>query len=224
MRIPFTKYGMPQVFLLPLAILVLMGIILWAGVALPSMGIAMTIEFLLAIVLVWALSFFRDPVRNIPTAGGILLSPADGTITDIEEFDDEWVGKSVRVGIFLSIFNVHINRVPCGVRVEGTAYKEGFYTNAMNPESGKVNESNRIEMVRLVGGEKIAVRQISGAIARRIVCKLEKGQQVVAGEQFGMLKFGSRTELIFGAESFSRQVEIGDKVKAGETIFARLRS
>jgi len=184
-------------------------------------------ELLLGAVLVWALSFFRDPDRRCPQQPDLLLAPADGRITDIETVDDDPFiqGKALRIGIFLSIFNVHINRMPCSVRVEGTLYAPGKYKNAMNPDSSRVNESNEVRLLRQEDPQdRIKVRQISGAIARRIICGASPGQDFAAGERFGMIKFGSRTELyIAHSDKVQCCVKIGDKVKAGLTVLAKYR-
>jgi len=174
---------------------------------------------------VWSLSFFRDPYRKIPDNPNLLLSPADGTITDIETVTDcpDLPGEYLRIGIFLSIFNVHINRTPCPVRIQKITYKKGRYTNALNPHSGRVNEANDILMTRLNDPkDALLVRQISGAIARRIVCNAQIGQEFPGGYRFGMLKFGSRTELYLPARQDTKcLVKVKDKVKAGLTILAR---
>jgi len=183
------------------------------------------IELLLAGFLIWSLSFFRDPERRCPCEGNLLLAPADGTITDIETVqEDDFIGeKAIRIGIFLSIFSTHINRAPCNVKVERITYKEGKCRNAMNPESGRVNESNDLALVRTdEPTDKLIVRQISGAIARRIVCAAAEGQELAGGERFGMIKFGSRTELYLPVRENARcLVEIGDRVKAGLTELVR---
>jgi len=190
-----------------------------------SVGLFCFIEVVLAIVLTWLLSFFRDPKRDIPTGSNLILSPADGTIADIEVVDEPnfMNGPATRIGIFLSIFNVHINRAPCAVKIENITYRKGGFINAMDSNCGKINESNNLSMVRLnEPTEKIYVRQISGAIARRIVCDAQQGQEFTGGEIFGMIKFGSRTELYLPADSAAKiLVKKGDKVKAGITILAK---
>ncbi|MGB8225401.1 MAG: phosphatidylserine decarboxylase, partial [Sedimentisphaerales bacterium] len=206
-----------------------------AVLAMPGGLVFWLIEAILAMVLIWILSFFRDPKRDIPTDDNLILSPADGTISDIEEVDEPNFigGRATRIGIFLSIFNVHINRTPCAVQIGKITYRKGKFKNAMNPISGKVNESNDIAMTRLKEPkDKMLVRQISGAIARRIVCDAQEGQEFSGGAVFGMLKFGSRTELYLPASPAKRGepagsgaeiiVRKGDKVKAGLTILARL--
>jgi phosphatidylserine decarboxylase len=174
------------------------------------------------------LSFFRNPRRKISLDERVLLSPADGTITDIDETDvPELGGKVQRIGMFLSIFNVHLNRMPCSVRVESTTYKKGKFINAMSAESSKVNESNDVLMVRLSEPrDRLLVRQVSGAIARHIVCKAEPGQEYAQGFAFGMIKFGSRTELYlpFAEGRYTIAVKIGDKVRAGLTPLLEYKS
>jgi len=222
MRIPITKYGLPQVVVYPGLCALLM--ILSIFIAFISTGLFWFIEIVLAATLVWMLSFFRDPVRIIPVGDNLILCPADGTITEVQVVDepDFMGGPAIRVGIFLSIFNVHLNRTPCAVRIENIDYRKGAFINAMDANCGKLNESNNLSMTRLnEPKEKIFVRQISGAIARRIVCDAQKGQEFTGGAIFGMIKFGSRTELYLPAQSNAKiLVKKGDKVKAGSTILA----
>ncbi len=225
MRIPLTRYGLPEVVVYPAAVLVLMAAVgLFGSAWLPVWGLIVA-EGILALVLGWALMFFRDPHREPPRDDRLLLSPADGTITDVgvveeSEFID---GPAFRVGIFLSIFNTHINRAPCDATIEKITYRPGKYINAMSPRAGKENESNNLTMVRTSHPQdRFLVRQISGAIARRIVCAAREGQQLAGGERFGMIKFGSRTELYLPASaSVECLVRIGDKVKAGITPLVR---
>ena len=221
MRISLTKYGLPQVVVYP--VLVFAAMIIFpriAGVFLPQWAV-FTIKVILAVILIWILMFFRDPERRCPSDSNLLLAPADGRITEIERVEETGFidGPALRIGIFLSIFNVHINRAPCNVRVEKITYKKGKYLNAMNSQSGRINESNELDLVRTETPEdKLIVRQISGAIARRIVCATAEGRELSGGEQFGMIKFGSRTELYLPvSENAKCLVKIGDKVKAGLT-------
>jgi phosphatidylserine decarboxylase len=226
MRIPITRYGWPQVIVFPAALLAAMIVFALGTIALLPLWAFVLSETALAAVLVWVLMFFRDPERLCPSQPELLLAPADGRITDIETVEEEGFigGPALRIGIFLSIFNVHINRAPCNVRVETITYKKGKYVNALNPQSGRVNESNNLGLVRTDSpADKFVVRQISGAIARRIVCATKEGRQLAGGERFGMIKFGSRTELYVPISSCDTQYEIkclvriGDKVKAGLT-------
>ncbi len=225
MRIPITKYGLPQVVVYPAIVLaVMVGVLLVLKGKMPAWGVVV-IELLLLAVLVWILSFFRDPQRQIPEGANILLSPADGVVSDIATVDEQTFvgGKALRIGIFLNIFNVHINRMPCAARVESVTYKKGRFINAMNADSGRVNESNDIGLTRLEApADRLLVRQISGAIARRIVCKAQVVEEFAAGEKFGMIKFGSRTELYLPIRGEATcQVKVGDKVKAGLTVLVR---
>jgi phosphatidylserine decarboxylase len=226
MRIPLTKYGLPQVAVFPAGLLLFILILGWAihkGIVKPAPG--WIIEILLMIVLGWVLSFFRDPIRTIPRDDSLLLSPADGVVRDIEILEGVpgFEGKTLRIGIFLSIFNVHINRVPCAVRVDKIEYKPGEFRDARDPQATTLNESNAVILTRLSEPkDKLIVRQISGAIARRIVCGAKEGQEYPAGGQYGMIKFGSRTELYVPVrDSMQTVVTVGQTVKAGETTLVR---
>lgn len=221
-----TKYGLPQVVVLPVTILAVMAIVLAAGSkAIISYKVAVAVQIIMLVLLMWVLAFFRDPHRRIPQGSDILVSPADGRVTDIKAVQEENVinGEALRIGIFLSIFDVHINRTPCAVRIDNITHKPGQYTNAMNAVSGRVNESNDIAMTRLGKPmHPLLVRQISGAIARRIVCEAQVGENFTCGQKFGMIKFGSRTELYLPTrENVRLRVKVGDKVKAGQTILAK---
>ncbi|MBN1972837.1 MAG: phosphatidylserine decarboxylase family protein [Sedimentisphaerales bacterium] len=250
MKIPLTKYGWPQVAAFPVIILAAMIFIALFAIKLLPPWAVLFFELILALLLIWSISFFRDPSRNCPSDENLLLSPADGKITEIETVErKEFLGApAIKIGIFLSIFNVHINRAPCSVRVKKIVYKKGQYKNAMNPESGRVNESNELQLIRTANPtDKLIVKQISGAIARRIVCRTSPGEELKGGEKFGMIKFGSRTELyvpvpadtgdlnpdISGSSSRTKDdtqrnqyqvtclVKKGDKVKAGLTPLVR---
>jgi len=216
---------MPQVVIYPILILVFMLGVLSAGARYLPTAATIVIELLLSIVLVWALSFFRDPKRIPPADNSLLLAPADGTITDVDIIEEDQFIKApaIRISIFLSIFNTHINRAPAKVTVENVLYKTGQYKNALNAESAKVNESNTIWMTKTdEPKDRLIVRQISGAIARRIVCETQKGQILDSGEKFGMIKFGSRTDLFLPMNKYAKcTVKIGDKVKAGLTPLVR---
>jgi len=223
-----TKYGWPQVVILPALILIAMAG--WLILGPPLVGLLPTwailvVEIILAILIIYTLSFFRDPYRIPPIDKKNILSPADGKITDIESVEENNFigGPSIKFGIFLSIFNAHINRAPCDVKVQKIIYKEGKYLNAANPQAGQVNESNNLNLIRTENPkDKLVVRQISGAIARRIVCDATEEQFLNCGEKFGMIKFGSRTEIYLTAQSnIKLLVKKGDKVKAGVTILAR---
>ncbi len=177
------------------------------------------------VVWVWLISFFRDPKRVREYEPGELCAPADGTVTEISELESYAPidGPAVRIGIFLSIFNVHVNRSPCGGVVRSMEYRPGKFLDARNEDSGELNESNTIVLeadAPLPG--PVVVRQIVGVLARRIVCHGLVGDRWGIGQRFGMLKFGSRTELIIPKPAGTEIcVSIGDKVRAGLTILAR---
>ena len=154
------------------------------------------------------------------------MAPADGKVVDITLLDHyEFIGgPAVRIGIFLSIFNVHINRAPWAGRVVETHYQPGKFLNALRPESAELNEFMWIGLESLdLPPRRFAVRQISGMLAKKIVCTLVPGQTVARGEKFGMIKLGSRTELILPA-GVEITVELGDTIHAGSDVVARWSS
>lgn len=168
--------------------------------------------------------FFRDPKRTIPDGPNLLVAPADGTVTDVTPLPEyEFLGTpSVRVGIFLSVLNVHINRAPFDGRVLDTHYKPGEFVNAQRPDCADRNESNWIGFEDPASPKRrFAVRQVSGMLARKIVCTLQPGSTVRRGEKFGMIKLGSRTEVILPADAVMIHVRPGDKVRAGSDVIGR---
>jgi phosphatidylserine decarboxylase len=178
-------------------------------------------------LIVWLFAFFRDPNRTIPTDPDVMVSPADGTVSDITEIGHfELLGAPcVRIGIFLSVFNVHINRSPCDGVVVDVIYKEGKFINALkHNEASEQNESNTLVLADSANRRIAVVRQIVGLIARRIVCDPQPGQTLQKGQRIGMIKFGSRTELYI-PKSLSPQVavQVGQKVRGGCDILARVR-
>jgi phosphatidylserine decarboxylase len=180
-----------------------------------------------AVVLGLIVYFFRNPVRRVPPETGLCVSPADGTIAEIAELkhDDFIDGPAVRIGIFLSIFNVHLNRSPVTARVIALRYARGEFLNALRRESALRNENMWIGLEEESPPyRRMVVRQISGAIARRIVCALRPGESVPRGHVFGMIKLGSRTELILPAEDgLQIKIRVGQKVKAGSTVLAEYK-
>ncbi len=172
--------------------------------------------------------FFRDPPRRVPDGPGLLVAPADGKVVEITRLPhDEFIGgPAVRIGIFLSIFNVHLNRAPCASRVIALRYVPGQFFSALKPDSAIDNENTWIGLEEeQPPHRRLAVRQISGAIARRIVCDLRPDQLLDRGEKFGMIKLGTRTELILpDTADLQIEVEIGRKIIAGTTVVARYKS
>jgi len=178
-------------------------------------------------VLLWLLAFFRDPERAIPTEQHVMVSPADGKVSDITELDnyEPLGGPAVRVGIFLSVFNVHINRSPCDGRVADVTYQRGKFVNALrHDQASEENESNTVVLLEPEGRRPVAVvKQIVGLIARRIVCTVKSGESVARGQRIGMIKFGSRTELYIPKWLGPRiQVTIGQSVRGAADIIAVL--
>ena len=170
-------------------------------------------------------SFFRNPWRRIPRdlPEGMMVSPADGVVSGVEYLDSHETvdGPAVLIRIFLSVLNVHINRVPCDCELDKTLYRKGKFLDARTNESAKVNESNTLFLY--TKGERIGLRQVSGKIARHIVCPIESGDTFSQGQQFGMIKYGSTTELILPRpDDVTVHVSKGDKVRAGITLFAML--
>lgn len=174
-------------------------------------------------MLLFTLWFFRDPRRTIPEGPGLLVSPADGKVTDISEMEEKEVtgARMRRVGIFLSVFDVHVNRSPAEGRIVYTAQYDGDYHDARSPMASTHNTARTWAID--ASGTMLVVRQITGAIARRIVPWSMLGDQLARGERFGMIRFGSRTELFLPLEG-KIEVSVGQHVKGGSTVIARLPS
>jgi phosphatidylserine decarboxylase len=174
------------------------------------------IPVLLALFFLW---FFRDPSRAVPTDPGLIVSPGDGKVEEAE-----WIetteGNRVRITIFLSVFDVHVNRVPVGGTVTSVEHRDGLYLNAMKPESAVMNEQTMVTID--AGGYTVAFKQIAGLLARRIVCNLQPGQRVERGQRMGLIKFGSRVDVLMPADADLR-VQAGDRVKGGSSVLAVLR-
>ncbi len=228
-----TKYGKREWGIATAVAVVLLAGTIACGIFLShSAGLYLSI----LVIALWVafVGFFRDPSRAITLQDDLLLSPADGVVKDIElirasdypQLAEVFEGRDMlRVGIFLSVFNVHLNRAPADLVVKFREYKEGCYYDARDSRAVKENESLIIAGIATVGGREypIAVKQISGAIARRIVCEAQPGMTLKRGERYGMIKFGSRTELYIPAKSdLEIMVRLGDKVQGGLTVMARL--
>jgi len=229
-KIPFARAGMAELMVFSLmtfgpatglAILLNCPEAKLAKPLLAAGWLGVTALTVVGLLIVW---FFRNPPRRVPLEPGLVVSPADGKVVLIEEIEhDEFIGgPAIQIGIFLSIFNVHINRTPVAGRVIGLKYKLGKYLNALRPESARENEQLAVRMQETVAPfRRYIIRQITGAIARRIVCWLKPGDELTRGEQFGMIKLGSRTELVMPRDAGLKiRTKIGDKVKAGSTILA----
>jgi phosphatidylserine decarboxylase len=192
-------------------------LILAIGSALISWWLAL---FFVALIL-YTIAFFRDPNRPDPPDQRAVVAAADGTIADIQEIDeDEFLkARSKRIGIFLSIFDVHTNRAPVGGRVAFQQHRKGFFFDARRPECSEKNEAMTWAFQN--PRATIVVRQLTGAIARRIVGWAKVGDELRRGQRFGMIRFGSRTEVYLPLDA-EILVKVGDHVKGGASVIARL--
>ena len=218
--IPLTRHGWREM---------LIGSLLLAVIAWGLGKLYAPLALIVVPVWIWLLAFFRDPNRPLPDEAHTLVSPADGKVSDITEIENDELlgGPAIRVGIFLSVFNVHVNRAPCDGRVVAVQYKKGKFINAMHHgDASAQNESNTIVLAEPNGNRNIVVvKQIVGLIARRIVCTVAPGQTVERGGRIGMIKFGSRTELTIAKwlEPIIK-VQIGQNVRGAADVIALLGS
>jgi len=209
--VPIVKEGFP--FLgIGAGVTLLVGLLGWTVVAVAAAGLTL-----------FAAWFFRNPARVVPQGLGLVVAPGDGTVIAIEEeFESRFLkDRSVRLTIFLNVFDVHVNRIPCEGVVEDIQYQPGAFLVASKPEATLKNEQNAL-FLRTAKGAKVLCVQVAGLIARRIVCWLSPGERVMRGERFGLIRFGSRmdTYLPLGTEL---KVAVGQRVKGGETIVGVLR-
>lgn len=179
----------------------------------PSWAI---VPLVLAAFFLW---FFRDPERVIPSEAGAVVSPADGKVTSVATVQVN--GETFKnISIFLNVFNVHVNRSPVSGIVRGARYEHGKYLNAMNPACAEQNERNTVTIEG--EGHRVIFKQIAGLLARRIVFTKQVGDSVRRGERVGLIKFGSRTDVLL-EPSAEVAVKVGDNVKGGSSILAFLR-
>jgi phosphatidylserine decarboxylase len=219
MTLPLTRHGWREM---------LIGTLVLAAAAAGLFWLYRPLAWLVLPFLFFLFAFFRDPERQIPADESSVVSPADGTVSDVTELehDDLLGGPAVRIGIFLSVFNCHVNRAPCSGRVLETRYKKGKFINAMRHNSASTqNESNTIVLKELNGDKPVAVvKQIVGAIARRIVCTVKPNDAVERGQRIGMIKFGSRTELYLPKRLNPRvTVAVGAKVRGARDVVAMMK-
>lgn len=220
MRLPLTRHG---------AIEMVIGTLVLAGIgwAISYFCHCPYAWLVILPVEIWLIAFFRDPERPIPGSAKDYVSPADGLVSDIREMDEcDVLGEpAIRIGIFLSVFNVHVNRAPCDGKVTSVVYRKGKFINALHHEdcSGK-NEANTIVISDASGSPVAGVRQLVGLIARRIVCDVKPGDSVTRGSRYGMIKFGSRTELYIPRRLHPEvRVKVGQKVRGTADILATIR-
>ena len=211
--IPLTRHG---------AIEMVVGTFVLGGLAAGLWYVHPALIILPLLVEVWLIAFFRDPERPLPIEAGAYVSPADGVVSDITEVPqcDVLNEPSIRIGIFLSVFNVHVNRMPCDGKVLSVTYRKGKFINAMHHNECSIkNEANTIVLIDGASRPVAGVRQLVGLIARRIVCMLHPGDTVEKGQRYGMIKFGSRTELYIPQRLHPVvKVQLGQKVRGCDLI------
>jgi phosphatidylserine decarboxylase len=194
--------------------MLLVAAVLW-WLAAPAWA---ALPLLLAIFFLW---FFRDPERVIPSDPGLIVSPADGKVTEVAATVLE--GKpATRISIFLSVFDVHVNRSPVAGVISEVVYRRGKFLNAMDAVSAERNEQNIVTVNGDGQGTKVVFKQIAGLLARRIVFNHKPGESLARGQRVGLIKFGSRTDVIFGGPA-QLSVKVGDRVKGGSSILARVQ-
>jgi phosphatidylserine decarboxylase len=192
--------------------LLVVSVIVWFGTHWLSLA---AVPVLLAVFFLW---FFRDPQREVPAGEGLIVSPGDGKVEEAEWIETT-AGSRFRVSIFLSVFDVHVNRVPISGKVTLMEYREGQFLNAMSPESAILNEQTLVTIED--GDHSVSFKQIAGLLARRIVCDLQTGDVVQRGQRMGMIKFGSRVDVLMPADVELR-VKPGDRVQGGSSILGVL--
>ncbi len=210
-RAPIAVEGIPFV-----VIAGIISVIFYAvGLIIPAV-----IFSLVTLFVVW---FFRNPERTVPPGERNVISPADGKVIDIKEGEETRILKKrmLKISIFMNLFNVHVNRLPCTGKVVDIVYNPGKFVSANLEKASLENEQNAV-VLETPAGEKIIFIQIAGLIARRIVCWIREGQYVKRGERFGLIRFGSRVDVYLPVGSDVR-VTLGDKVKAGESILAVMK-
>lgn len=221
--IKFAPDGYPYIVTALFVTFITSLLLLWSlktgGPHLIKFYLLLGVSFLSFIISVFIAFFFRDPERVIPQAKGLLVSPADGKVILIRDtFEDDYLKSETReVSIFMSPLDVHVNRVPCDGRVIDVKHTTGKFLSAYKDDASLKNEN----IVLLLEGDsgKILVRQVAGFIARRAVCRAKVGDMLRRGERYGMIKFGSRLD-IYLPKDVRIMVQVGDKVKAGETVIA----
>jgi len=214
-----TRYGRREWALASVVLAAATGLALWRFRPLALLPAALW---------AWVLWFFRDPVRPSPDQPGLLLSPADGRVSDITPLgpDSPLQTDGLRVGIFMSVFDVHVNRSPCRAAVESVVHRKGTFLDARDALARERNESAtiRLRWAAPGGPAAVVVRQVAGLLARRIVTDLAVGQELSAGQRIGMIKFGSRVELLAPVDIVGQVcVQVGQKVRAGQTVLMTAR-
>lgn len=208
--VPFAKEGIPFIAV-PAGVTLLTGLLGWFPVA-----------FLGGVATLFSAWFFRNPARVIPQGQNLIVAPGDGKVIAVEEeFEPRYLKeRSIRVTIFLNVFDVHINRLPCDGVVENVQYQPGLFMVASKPEATFMNEQNAL-MIKTDEGVKVLCVQVAGLIARRIVSWVSPLDRAVRGERYGLIRFGSRMDTFLPIGTTLR-VAVGQRVKGGETILGEL--
>lgn len=209
----FTKYGYTTIGI----VLIISFFLIVAGIFFNNGFIRYPLFVIASLLIIFTLNFFRDPERITPAKDNIVVSPADGTVLFVKEVIDEKFinGKAKQISIFMSPLNVHVNRIPISGTVEYLKHYEGEFIAAFEDKASEKNERTEIGIASEKG--KVLFTQIAGFVARRIVCDLKIGDKVKIGERFGMIKFGSRVDILV-PNNWQEKVKKDDKVFAGETI------
>jgi phosphatidylserine decarboxylase len=210
LRLPIHRQGWPFI-----AAACLFDLLLFVGAPLAG--------WLFLPVAIWVVAFFRDPERRTPPGDNLVICPADGRLLPVAKAvppAELGLGpdKRLRLSIFMNVFNVHVNRIPCNGTVTTLGYRPGKFFNASFDKASEQNERMAIR-IDAKGGREIGVVQVAGLVARRIVCNLQEGQSVCPGDRFGIIRFGSRVDVYLpdGARVLANE---GQSVKAGETVIA----
>ena len=208
--VPFAKEGIPFIAV-PAGVTLLTGLLGWFSVA-----------FLGGVATLFSAWFFRNPARVIPQGQNLIVAPGDGKVIAVEEeFEPRYLKeRSIRVTIFLNVFDVHINRLPCDGVIENVQYQPGLFMVASKPEATFMNEQNAL-MIKTDEGVKVLCVQVAGLIARRIVSWVSPLDRAVRGERYGLIRFGSRMDTFLPIGTTLR-VAVGQRVKGGETILGEL--
>ncbi|UJS18016.1 MAG: phosphatidylserine decarboxylase family protein [Candidatus Jettenia sp.] len=216
MRIPLAKYGLRE--------LIIFGVSCIVGIGFSLMVFPWMIP-VPVFILMFLLNFFRDPDREVPEGTGLIISPADGVVSHIVPvFEDNYLQcNTTKISIFMSVLNVHVNRIPVHGRVEFIKHTKGKFLDARDDECFRSNENNVMGLSLPGSHVKIAVKQIAGKIAKRIVCACKIGDVLRQGQRFGMIKFGSRVEVFIpDSVTFEIMVKVGEKVTAGKTVLGKI--
>lgn len=185
--------------------------------------LGLTTLTLISLAITFAIcGFFRDPDRIIPADEGVLVSPADGKVIATGRVDNSpyFEGPAIKISIFMSVFNVHVNRIPFNGRVKNISYHPGKFFSANLDKASLENEHNAV-FIEMENGQPLCVVQIAGLIARRIICKIQAGERVIRGHRFGLICFGSRLDVYLPLDT-KLKVVVGDKVSAGSSILGQL--